>query len=216
MKVLFIGNSFTFVNDLPAMLENLSGGEIIYGKVLRGGAYLKWYADPEHELGVQVREKAKETWDAVILQDQSFNPARDRDDCVNQTKVLAALFPETTVFMYQTWAYRDGSDKLKNTELTYDEMKEKLYEAYNAAAEAVNGRRVPVGYGFAEVKKTAPDVDLYTEDDYHPSPAGTYLAACLFYMALTGKDCGELPGIDALDDGTVKILKTAAKAVAGT
>ena len=88
MKVLFIGNSFTFVNDLPAMLENLSGGEITYGKVLRGGAYLKWYADPEHELGVQVREKAKETWDAVILQDQSFNPARDRDDCVNQTKVL--------------------------------------------------------------------------------------------------------------------------------
>ncbi|MBQ7931076.1 MAG: hypothetical protein IJ334_08695 [Clostridia bacterium] len=216
MKVLFIGNSFTFVNDLPAMLENLSGGEITYGKVLHGGAYLKWYADPEHELGVQVREKAKETWDAVILQDQSFNPARDRDDCVNQTKVLAALFPETPVFMYQTWAYRDGSDKLKNTGLTYDEMKEKLYEAYNAAAEAVNGRRVPVGYGFAEVKKTAPDVVLYTEDDYHPSPAGTYLAASLFYTALTGKDCGELPGIDALDDGTVKILKTAAKAVSGT
>ena len=73
-----------------------------------------------------------------------------------------------------------------------------------------------MGYGFAEVKKTAPDVDLYTEDDYHPSPAGTYLAACLFYTALTGKDCEALPGIDALDDGIVKILKTAAKAVSGT
>lgn len=213
MKVLFIGNSFTFVNDLPAMLEALSGGEITYGKVLRGGAYLKWYADEAHELGVQVREKAKEAWDAVILQDQSFNPAKDPEDCGNQTKILAELFPGTPVFMYQTWAYRDGSEKLAKTGLTYDQMKEKLYDAYEAAAQAVNGKRVPVGFGFAEVKKNAPHVDLYTEDDYHPSPAGTYLAACLFYEALTGKDCMALPGIDALDEETVKILKTAAKAV---
>lgn len=214
MKVLFIGNSFTFVNDLPAMLETLSGGEITYGKVLRGGAYLKWYADGTHELGVQVREKAKERWDAVILQDQSFNPARDRDDCVNQTKILASLFPETPVFMYQTWAYRDGSEKLSNTGLTYDEMKEKLYDAYNAAAEAVGGKRVPVGFGFAEVKKTAPEIDLYTEDSYHPSPAGTYLAACLFYMALTGNSCDSLPVLDALDEENAAVLKSAAKAVA--
>lgn len=213
MKVLFIGNSFTFVNDLPAMLEKLSDGGITYGKVLRGGAYLKWFADPEHDLGVQVREKAAEKWDAVILQDQSFNPARDKDDCVNQTKILSGLFPETPVFMYQTWAYRDGSEKLKNTGLTYDEMKEKLYDAYRAAAESVNGRRVPVGYGFAEVKRIAPEVDLYTEDDYHPSPAGTYLAACLFYMALTGKSCEELPVINELDEDTAAILKAAAKAV---
>ena len=214
MKVLFIGNSFTFVNDLPAMLEKLSGGEIAYGKVLRGGAYLKWFADPAHDLGVQVREKTAEKWDAVILQDQSFNPARDREDCVNQTKILAALFPDTPVLMYQTWAYRDGSDKLKNTGLTYNEMKEKLYAAYEAAADAVGGRRVPVGYGFAEMKRIAPDVNLYTEDDYHPSPAGTYLAACLFYMALTGKDCDGLPVIDEIDGETAAILKTAAKAVA--
>jgi len=216
MKVLFIGNSFTFVNDLPAMLEEMSGGEITYGKVLRGGAYLKWYADPAHELGVQVRERAKEQWDAIILQDQSFNPARDKADCVAQTKILADLFPGTPVFMYQTWAYREGSEKLANTGLTYDEMKEKLYDAYHAAAEAVNGTRVPVGFGFAEVKRAAPEVDLYTEDSYHPSPAGTYLAACLFYSALTGNAIDNLPGIAALDAATVEILKTAAKAVAGT
>ena len=152
----------------------------------------------------------------MILQDQSFNPAKNRDDCVAQTKVLASLFPETPVYMYQTWAYRDGSEKLAKTGLSYDEMKEKLYDAYNAAAEAVGGKRVPVGFGFAEVKKTAPEIDLYCDDDYHPSPAGTYLAACLFYMALTGDDCGILPGIDALDEDTVKLLKSAAKAVAGT
>lgn len=213
MKVLFIGNSFTFFNDLPKMLSTLSGGTIETDEVLRGGAYLKWFADPAHELGVRVREKAQEKWDAVILQDQSFNPAKDKDDCVKQTKILASLFPETPVFMYQTWAYRDGSEKLANTGLSYDEMKEKLYDAYNAAAEAVGGKRVPVGFGFAEVKKTAPDVNVYVDDDYHPSPAGTYLAACLFYMALTGNSCDDLPGIEALDDGTEAILKSAAKAV---
>ena len=218
MKILFIGNSYTYYNDMPEACFKKAAEEAGYDvsvtAVTKGGAYLFQYADPEHELGVQVREKAKETWDAVILQDQSFNPARDKDDCVNQTKILAALFPKTPVFMYQTWAYRDGSDKLKNTGLTYDEMKEKLYDAYNAAAVAVNGRRVPVGFGFAEVKRTAPVIDLYTEDSYHPSPAGTYLAACLFYMALTGKSCDALPGIEVLAEETVKILKTAAKAVA--
>jgi len=210
MKVLFLGNSFTYYNDLPAMLEKLSGGEITCGKVYISSAYLNWFTDESRELCAQVREKSTEKWDALILQEQSLHPLLDPEDFRKQAVTLSELFPGTPVFMYQTWAYRDGSGKLADTGLTYDEMKEKLRDAYEAVTQAVGGIRVPVGYGFAEARRIAPHVDLYKEDDYHPSPAGTYIAACLFYMALTGKDCAALPGIDTLDIETVKLLKKAA------
>lgn len=191
LNILFIGNSFTFVNDLPKMLETIAadaGVEIAASSVLKGGAYLHQFADSEHELGKRLAETyPAKNWDYIVLQDQSFNPAGNPDDfMVSAEKLCKAMNGGAKFLFYSTWAYRDNTEKLSKTGMTYKEMLSALTASYRKAADSFGGIRVPVGDAFAAVSASYPEIDLYTPDDYHPSPCGTYLAACLFYTAVTG------------------------------
>lgn len=191
INILFIGNSFTFVNDLPKMLETVAADaevEIATASVLKGGAYLHQFADPDHELGKRLAETyPTQNWDSIVLQDQSFNPAGNPDDFLASAAKLCETMNGGAKFLfYSTWAYRDNTEKLSKTGMTYTEMLTALTASYQKAADAHHGIRVPVGDAFARSARTNPDLDLYTPDDYHPSPCGTYLAACLFYKAVTG------------------------------
>ena len=77
--LLFVGNSFTYYHDLPAMLEKLScaaGYSIQTAAVTKGGWYLERYADPDNEMYPLLHETHEQrAWDMIVLQDQSFNPA---------------------------------------------------------------------------------------------------------------------------------------------
>lgn len=191
-NILFIGNSFTFANDLPQLLKTVASQadvDIEVGSVLRGGAYLHEFADPAHELGKRLVEYyPSKKWDYIVLQDQSFNPAGDAGDFYAAVDKLCEMFTNgEKLLFYSTWAYRDGTKKLSDTGMTYAGMLEALSSAYRRAADIHGGLRVPVGDAFAMVAAEHSDIDLYTEDDYHPSLCGTYLAACLFYRAVSGK-----------------------------
>ena len=181
--VLFVGNSFIYYNDLPAMVQSLSKGKLLCHSVTRGGAFAHQYADPDHELGIRLRQTLEAKWDCVVFQDQSFNPVKDPDDCLQAMEVLSAL-TEADKYYYQTWAYKDGSEKLARTGLSYDRLQEGLKQTYARAAQ--NGTLVPVGDAFRLAKETCPGIELYNADCYHPSPAGTYLAACVFVAVLCG------------------------------
>ena len=93
-KILFIGNSFTYFNDLPAMTETLlknAGISCRAASVTKGGAYLHEYADREHELNRRFEEAyGNESYDFVVLQDQSFNPAGDKADFMAAVHTLSA------------------------------------------------------------------------------------------------------------------------------
>ena len=181
--VLFVGNSFIYYNDLPAMVQSLSQGELLCHSVTKGGAFAHQYADPEHELGIRLRQTLEMKWDCVVFQDQSFNPVKDPDDCLQAMAVLSSL-TEADKYFYQTWAYKDGSEKLARTGLSYNRMQEGLKQTYTRAAK--NGTLVPVGDAFRLAKETCPGIELYNADQFHPSPAGTYLAACVFVAMLCG------------------------------
>jgi len=197
LNILFIGNSFTFVNDLPKMLESLAAGagaELSTTSVLRGGAYLHQFADPEHDLGKQLAEiYPTKDWNFIVLQDQSFNPANKPDDFLNSVKTLCEQMNGKAKFLfYSTWAYRDQTEKLAKTGMTYSEMLTALTASYRKAADIHHGIHVPVGDAFALSTAEHSEIDLYTADNYHPSSCGTYLAACLFYQTITGKSSADL------------------------
>ena len=185
MKVLFLGNSYTYFNDLPAMVQWMAdqiGCDLQTDSVTRGGAYLHQFADPADGLYATWTEKYRSsTWDAVVCQNQSFHPVKEpaafRQAAVD---VQALCQPGQKFYFYQTWAYQYGSEKLAATGLAYAEMLEKMVKSYAGAAEAVGGGIVPVGEAFAQVRDTYPEIVMYNPDGSHPSPAGTYLAACLF------------------------------------
>ena len=203
-RILFIGNSFTYYNDMPSLFSALCDGAgvpVHVESIVKGGWYLSRYADPEDEMYPAIAEAAKQEWDYIILQDQSINPAIHKETFLAACKSLAAMFTCRKKFvMYQTWAYEDGSCKLADTGFTYEEMHEKLREAYREAADALHALCVPAGDAF----RLAHDqyyykFDLYRADAFHPSILGSYMIACTFFGMLTGKspmECITPAGVD--------------------
>ena len=182
MRILFLGNSFTYFHDLPAMLSRLTGWET--AAVVRGGAYLRQFLDEKDELSAQMNAAlARGPWDKVVLQEQSFHAIGDWEDYLSSAGALCARIREggAAPVLYATWPYRAGSEKLRRTGLTYDQMARGLRDAFARAAVRCGAQAVPVGSAF---ERAATHVSLYAEDAYHPSPQGTYLAACVFAWTL--------------------------------
>ncbi len=189
-RILFIGNSFTYVNDLPATLSDIAGRAgfpLEAHKLVKGGWYLNRFANPEDEMGILLRkEYLKENWDYVVLQDQSLNPAVNPEDFRAAAHALCGMLhcQESFVF-YQTWAYTDGSEKLLSTGLSYCEMQERLQSACRQAAQENHALVAPVGDAFRRCYELYPALALLSDDHYHPTPCGTYLAACVFFAVLS-------------------------------
>lgn len=175
MRILFLGNSFTFFNDLPDMVGRLLGAETC--RNLRGGAYLYQHIDPADELCTITRRLlTEERWDYVVLQDQSQGPITDPEAFHQAVKTLAPMIRAAggKPVLYETWAYEEGTDTLASTGLTFEAMQAGLTEGYRAAAQANGALIAPVGQAFASARHTS---HLYDADHYHPSAAGSRLAA---------------------------------------
>ena len=183
MRILMLGNSFTYFNDMPQILAHLLGCEVVAHT--RGGAYLAEQLNPETEMGAKtLKALREEKWDYVVLQEQSNAPALRREAFQKSAAALCELIRENGAkpVFYVTWAYRDGTDKLASTGLTYDEMHQQLYDSYHAAAEAGNALAADVGVAFNAVRQ---QVDVLNKDDnFHPSEAGSVLAAAVIAQTI--------------------------------
>ena len=109
MKVLFIGNSYTSVNDLPSLVEALAeaagGQKIESDQYLPGGYTFEQHAKDEKALE-KIREKK---WDVVVLQEQSLFPVLNRESMHKYARILHEEISKQgakTVF-YLTWARQD-------------------------------------------------------------------------------------------------------------
>jgi hypothetical protein len=193
-RVLFLGNSYTYFNDLPAILSELAKAghqcTVETRMVAPGGKTLKdhWESSASHQA------LDSQAWDFVVLQDQStlginfyfegqtrvggdeiFRPYAER--WANEIRKHHA----TPVF-YLTWARR--ATPVDQAALNY---------AYIRAARTTHSLVAPVGLAWARVRQTDPSIDLYYRDGAHPSAAGSYLAACAIYAAIFRKNPVNLP-----------------------
>lgn len=188
MRILMIGNSFTYYNDMPRILSAMLGEEVV--SFTRGGAYLSAHLDAEDEM-YQPTHKAlsDEKWDYVILQEQSNAPMTKREAFQESAKGLCELIHQNGAkpLLYATWAYKDGTEKLASMGVGYDEMLQGLYDSYHAAAESNHALIADVGLAFRDVRDI---VELYCEDAFHPSPAGSVLAAATI-AAVIRKDANK-------------------------
>ena len=176
MKVLMLGNSFTYYNDMPKMVSILLNAEV--DSVTRGGAYLHQMLNPEDELCAQVIEAInRQKWDYIVLQEQSNAPALRPKLFHASVKKLCEIIRENgaTPVLYASWAYREGSEKLASTGMSYAEMDKAMYDSYHKAAEENGALVADVGRAFTALREW---IDPYEKtDDYHPSEAGSVLAA---------------------------------------
>ncbi len=176
MKVLMLGNSFTHVHNVDALMAGLTGWQV--ERVTRGGAYLHQMLDPEDELSVQVDKALKrENWDYVVLQEQSSTPVLKAHLFHPSVQKLCEKIRAVGAkpVLYATWAYREGSEKLASTGLSYEEMDNGLCDSYHKAGNENSALVADVGKAFTAMHHLIDPYDK--EDDYHPSEAGALLAA---------------------------------------
>lgn len=200
MKYLFIGNSFTYFNDMPYTFLNMVktvDRDAVVESLAYGGYSLAQYADEETEVGKMAISKiVSYEWDYVILQEQSLVPCTDKEKFIATVRKLCTMISQVgaKVILYETWAYRRDSEKLASTGMTYDEMNRRLSEAYNEAAEATGAVVARVGDVFARIMNSGNITHLINQNDnYHPSTSGSYLAACVIFRTITGKQTIGLP-----------------------
>ena len=127
--VLFIGNSYTYFNDMPETCfkkaAEEAGYDVTVTAITKGGAYLYQYADSEHEQGKQLRQAISgKKYDVVVIQEQSLNPIKDESSFLNGVRDIRELIDSEHFVLYATWGRNIGSAKLAELALTRVEMTE--------------------------------------------------------------------------------------------
>lgn len=204
VRVLFLGNSYTQVNDLPGLLEQLAaslGHTVETDRNTPGGNTL---GVPQGNNGqhvtnaVSLGKIAGGGWDAVVLQDQSTMPTIQAAlDTYTRPAVLSleadvrAASPDARVVLYMTWGRENGGgpfclgSSCSPAFADFDAMQASLAAAYTSLAEtAVDVEVAPVGLAWQRHLAGSQPADLFAGDGSHPSLAGSYLAACVFYARL--------------------------------
>ena len=175
MRILMLGNSFTFTNNMPQMLADLTGAEVVHHT--RGGARLSEQLNPSTKLGSQTQAALqKEKWDYVVLQEMSHGPITASKSFFSSMEQLCRQIQANGAvpILFATWAYQRGGAKLAAKGWDYDEMAQKLSEAYHRAAQENDALIADVGRQFYELSDTQ---NLYAADGVHPNGLGSHIAA---------------------------------------
>ncbi len=189
LRVLFIGNSYTFVNDLPKTLTRLaqSGGQRLEtGMAAPGGWALSQHVNSAETLN----QISSSKWNYIVLQEQSQIPASETARKTRMFPAVRALVgkiktADATPMLFVTWGHRAGwpENGLRN----YESMQLQIDQGYMEIGQELKAPLAPVGFAWYKLVKQNPQLDLWQEDGSHPNEQGTYLAACVFYAVLFQK-----------------------------
>ena len=208
-RVLFIGNSLTAVNNLPATVAAIarSGGDSVSVRTVVGPglALIDHYNGATDALAV-VGEGG---WDYVVLQQGPTSTGGVcQDSLILWTRMFATRIEAVgaTTALFMVWPARDRLAYFDN-----------VRAAYQLAAGAVHGVFLPAGEAWRAAWAKEPGLPLYGADDFHPAPMGTFLAALEIYERLSGRDVRSLPAVAfsngarlSLPADTVRLLQAAA------
>ena len=197
-RVLFIGNSYTYVNDLPGMFTQLAGSlgeEVQTGMVAPGGFTFQGHATN----AATQNAIAQGDWDFVILQEQSQRPAFPPEQVALEVTPYAALLvqqiraanPCTEAVFLMTWGRENGDPQNCPSYpplCTYAGMQQRLRESYLDMAYANAAWCAPVGAVWASLRSEQPSTALYT-DSSHPNMVGSFIAASTLYNTIFGRSC---------------------------
>ncbi|MFT5600168.1 MAG: hypothetical protein ACI9N1_000402, partial [Flavobacteriales bacterium] len=222
-SALFIGNSYTGVNNLPIMTKDLAfslGDTLIIDSNTPGGTTFNSHSTNSTTLS-KINQQA---WDYVILQAQSQEPSFPPAQVASQTYPYAESLvnainnnnPCTVPLFYMTWGRENGDSQNCSSYpviCTYDGMQSRLRESYLEMGDDNNAEVSPVGATWKWVRDNYPTIGLYSADESHPSIYGSYLAACVHYTSIYRKSPVGASYISGLSAADALILQQAAQNV---
>jgi hypothetical protein len=183
--VLFVGNSLTASNDLPAMVDAIaraSGAAVASTAIVFPGVSLE-----DHWMrGDALRAIERGGWTFVVLQQ---GPSALPDSRV-QLRASVRRFDERVrragarTALYMVWPASSRSGDF-----------DAVIESYARAASDVGARLIPSGDRWRAAWRRDPSLALYGPDGFHPSPLGSCLAAATIVRALTGRSVQIAPAL---------------------
>ena len=222
-RVLFIGNSYTYTNDIPLITKNMAAATndtLTYEVSAPGGMTLMEHCTNAPTITLI----AQGNWDYVFIQEQSQRPSFPQSQVEGQvypyakkldSMIHASSACAKTVF-YMTWGRKNGDPS--NCAgwppvCTYLGMDSLLQLRYATMAADNNAWLAPVAKVWRRLRNQSSSIELYNPDESHPSESGSFAAACTFYSLLFGKD----PVLNSynytLASGVATTIKAASKTV---
>jgi hypothetical protein len=204
LKVLFIGNSFTARNDLPALIGSLAAADdrrLVHRLISVGGASLRTHWNK----GEARAEIQRGRYDFVILQEQSTlpikNPGRMHENVRLFDECIKASGSKTALYM--TWARQHAP-----------ESQAAITAAYMSIGREVGARVIPAGVAWERFLRRHDRPVLHDRDRSHPTLAGSYLAACVVFGVLfRSSPAGLRVEVEGLAEDEATLLQEAAAEV---
>ncbi len=229
IKVLWLGNSYTFVNNLPEIVNELSLGTdkiVTSESICPGGCTLFQHVASTTSLNA-IR---KGCWDYVVLQEQSQLPSIDYYRHNAMRPAYQALYdtimlynPEAKVVGYMTWGRKFGGQQCVNFGeglycsadfVDFNHMQDTMSVAYCENAYATNSYVAPAGDAWKEALSQNPQIELHSPDESHPSYDGSYLTACVFHSVFWNESpIGRYYDSTCIDKSKAEFLQTIADSV---
>ncbi len=221
-NVLFIGNSYTEVNNLPLLVQHVAqsmGDDINYSSNTPGGCTFQQHCS--NQSMDLIRHGG---WDYVILQEQSQYPSFPQAQVENEVFPFAAQLVDSVYannpcaepMFYMTWGRKNGDQG--NAPYfpvlgTYEGMDSMLAVRYTYMANANDASLCPVGRVWHYLRENHQEIELYQGDESHPSMAGSYAAACAFYVMIFHRNPVDITYNPGLSADEARIIRDAVRIV---
>jgi hypothetical protein len=199
LRILFIGNSFTYSNKMPQILQGLAASH--NRKIEVATQATGDYTLEKHwQDGKAAEMIGSKKWDVVVLQEHGAGPI----DNLKSMKEFVGKFHElikkqgARTVLFMTWA---NQDKMATTR--------RIAIAYEETAKELGATVVPVGLAWQKALAGSKPVALHAADKKHPNEQGSYLTACAFFAALLDQKINGLPGRLVFNGDTLTNLPTA-------
>ena len=222
-KVLFIGNSYTYTNNMPSIVDSIAralGDTIIYDVSAPGGHTLQQHCTN----ATTIAKIFSQQWDIVVIHEQSqmpsFPPAQVATDVYPYAHILDSMVHANdsctqTMFM-MTWGHANG-DPMNcpgyPVICTFDGMQMRLRESYLQMAIDNHADVIPVGSAFKIMVDSAYTPWLFMGDSSHPVVPGSYLEACVIYSSIYHKNTQNCTYTDGLTTTDAHLLQRIATKV---
>ena len=183
-RVMFIGNSLTYWNDLPFIVQALADSADGASLAVMTVAFPDFNLDDHRGEGTAGRAIALGGWEVVVLQQGPSSLAENRAQLRASVGVFngAIRAVSATPALYSVWPSS-----------TRREDFDRAIESYALAAQDVNGLLFPVAAAWLAAWRRDSTLALYSADGLHPSAAGSYLAALVMYGVLFDRSPVGLP-----------------------
>ena len=215
ISVLFLGNSFTYNNDLAGVFDEIcksAGKQVDVLGISIGSARLDWFVTPSEGVCKTLTAKlGEQTFDYVFLQEHSTRPYKDYEAFKKgagdvMEKILKSC-PDCKPILYETWGFHEENSSLIEQGMTTKDQELLLLDAYENLAGEMGAAISYAGVSFYRIYKET-ECNIYADDRKHPNYAGTYAAALThFYTLFPNAKQEDVTFCGRVDEAEAKIIR---------